>query len=343
MMKEFKGFTRGVNLGGWLSQCDHTEKRYKEFVVEKDIETIKGWGLDHVRVPVDYELVEDAEGNPKENGFSHIDDVISWCRKYDLNMILDLHRTFGYSFYDGDQEVGFFDNEGYQERFYRLWEKFAQRYGNLGDMIAFELLNEVTKKEYCEPWNKIAEECIRRIRKTAPSVKILVGGYYNNSVEAVKDLAMPYDENIVYNFHCYEPLIFTHQGAPWIPTMDTEYRVSVTDTYKVMAEGSHAMIEQVTTGFDDYPEDTILNEQYFEDIFAEAVKVADERGVALYCGEYGVINRATPEETVAWYRIIGNVFRKFNIGRAAWNYKEMDFGISDARLDGVREELIRNL
>lgn len=342
-MKEFKGFTRGVNLGGWLSQCDHTDERYNGFIVKKDIEMIKSWGLDHVRVPVDYELVEDQDGNPRDGGFSHIDDVISWCKTYGLNMILDLHRTFGYSFYDGDQENGFFDNEAYQERFYKLWEKFAERYGNLGDMIAFELLNEVTKKEYCDPWNRIAEECIRRIRKIAPTVKILVGGYYNNSVEAVKDLAMPYDENIVYNFHCYEPLIFTHQGAPWIPTMDTEFRVSVTDTYKVMAEGSRAMIEQVTTGFSDYPEDTVLNERYFEDIFAEAIAVADERGVALYCGEYGVIDRATPEEAVAWYKIIGNVFRKYNIGRAAWNYKEMDFGISDARMDGVREELIRNL
>ena len=61
-MREFKGYTRGVNLGGWLSQCDHTEKRYSEFVTEKDIENIKSWGVDHVRVPVDYELVEEADG-----------------------------------------------------------------------------------------------------------------------------------------------------------------------------------------------------------------------------------------------------------------------------------------
>ena len=342
-MREFKGYTRGVNLGGWLSQCDHTEKRYSEFVTEKDIENIKSWGVDHVRVPVDYELVEEADGTPKEGGFRYIDDVISWCRKNGLNMILDLHRTYGYSFYDGDGEVGFFESESYQERFYKLWEKFAEKYGKNDDMLAFELLNEVTKKEYCELWNNISNECIRRIRKIAPSIKILVGGYYNNSVEAVKDLAMPYDENIVYNFHCYEPLIFTHQGAPWIPTMDTSYRVSVKDTYKVMAEGSRKNIEQVSTGFDNYPEDTILSERYFEDIFAEAIKVAKERGVDLYCGEYGVIDRAAPQEALAWYKIIGNVFNKFNIGRAAWNYKEMDFGISDARLDGVRDELVKYL
>ena len=40
-------------------------------------------------------------------------------------------------------------------------------YGKDSDMLAFELLNEVTKKEYCEPWNNISNECIRRIRKIA--------------------------------------------------------------------------------------------------------------------------------------------------------------------------------
>ncbi|MCQ2504204.1 MAG: glycoside hydrolase family 5 protein [Saccharofermentans sp.] len=342
-MTDFTGFKHGVNLGGWLSQCDHTTKRYDEFVTRKDIEVIKGWGLDHVRVPVDYELVEENDGSYKEKGFVYIDNVISWCREYGLNMILDLHRTFGYSFYDGDNEHGFFDSEEYQERFYKLWEKFAERYGKNSDMLAFELLNEVTKKEYCDTWNDISYKCIEKIRKYAPDIKILVGGYYNNSVEAVKDIAMPYDENIVYNFHCYEPLIFTHQGAPWIPTMDTSYRISVKASYKEMDEGSRNNIEQVTTGFAGYSEDAVLDEQYFEDIFAEAIEVAKQRGVSLYCGEYGVIDRAAPEEALSWYKIIGNVFNKFDIGRAAWNYKEMDFGLSDKRMDDVREDLIKYL
>ena len=52
-MKCFEGYMHGVNLGGWLSQCDHTKERYETFITKKDIETIKDWGLDHIRVPVD--------------------------------------------------------------------------------------------------------------------------------------------------------------------------------------------------------------------------------------------------------------------------------------------------
>ena len=224
-MKKFKGYMHGINLGGWLSQCNHTKERYDNFITEDDFKVIKSWGLDHIRIPVDYELVEDEAGNYIEDGFAYIQRAIETCKKLGLNVVLDLHKTFGYSFDDGENESGFFDNVKYQDRFYKLWEQFAQRFGKNADMLAFELLNEVTKKEYCEKWNDISYECIRRIRKIAPKVKILVGGYYNNSIEALKDLAAPYDENIVYNFHCYEPLIFTHQGAHWIEKMNDDFRM----------------------------------------------------------------------------------------------------------------------
>ena len=342
-MKTWKGYQKGVNLGGWLSQCDDTEETYSTFVVEEDIKTIKGWGMDHVRLPFDYELIEDKDGNPVESGYGHIQDAIDWCGKYGLNLILDLHKTMGYSFDDAHGEAGFFESESLQNRFYTLWERVAERFGKYDERVAFELLNEVTDKSYCELWNTISYECIRRIRKIAPSIKILVGGYWNNSVDSVKDLAMPYDENIIYNFHCYEPLIFTHQGAPWIPTMDTSFRISIDEPYEKMGDASAKYLQQVTTGFAGFSQDDTLSSKYFEKIFAEALQVAQEREVALYCGEYGVIDRVAPEDAVKWYKMINEVFTRYGIGRSAWNYKVMDFGISDARMDDVRDELLKYL
>ena len=342
-MKEWKGYRKGVNLGGWLSQCIHTEEHYETFIREKDIEQISSWGMDHVRVPVDYDLVEDKDGVPREQGFEHIRDAVSWCRKYGLNMILDLHKTAGFSFDSGEMEAGFFESEAYQERFYRLWEKFAEYFGKETDMLAFELLNEVTDKAFCETWNRISGECIRRIRRIAPSAFILVGGYYNNSVEAVKDLAMPADDRIIYNFHCYEPLVFTHQGAHWVSSMDTSFRIPISASFGEMREAWNRMGISASAGLSDYPDSTELNSGYFEEMFAEAIRVAEERNVPLYCGEYGVIDRAAPEDILAWYRLIHKVFEAHGIGRAAWTYRAMDFGISDTRMDGVRSELVRNL
>ena len=310
-MEKLTGFNKGVNLGGWLSQCVHTKEHYDSFITRKDIENLSKWNVDHVRVPVDYNLVEDAEGNYLEEGFAYIQSAIDWCREYGLNMVLDLHKTFGYSFDEGENEVGFFDNEAYQERFYRLWDQFTTRFAKNDDMLAFELLNEVTAREYNEVWTKIALKAIELIRKQAPNIKILIGGYYNNSVVAVPDLPVIDDKNVIYNFHCYDPLNFTHQGASWLKDMPLDFRMKF--------------------------EDSGVSEEYFEELFAPALRTAEERGKILYCGEYGCIDKMEEKYAFQWYRCIHKIFKKYGIGSAAWSYKKMDFGLTD----DTRKEIVK--
>ena len=342
-MKKMTGYMHGINLGGWLSQCVHTKEHYDSFISESDIKTIKEWGLDHVRIPVDYDLIEEKDGSKKEAGYIYIQNAIDWCGKYGLNMILDLHKTYGFSFDPGEKETGFFDNPVNQERFYRLWEEFANRYEKYRDRISFELLNEVTDPSYSDVWNSIAAECIGRIRKIAPSVKILIGGYYNNSFHALKDLLPPADENIVYNFHCYEPLIFTHQGAYWIPTMDQTFRMPLHSTYGEYVRCHDEQIDRPDFDLKQYDPQAMFGKEYFENCLQEAAAVAEERGAALYCGEFGVIDRAAPEDILDWYKMICGCFDRYGIGRAAWSYRKMDFGIADERMDSIRSELLRVL
>ena len=313
-----KGFYKGVDLGGWFSQCDYSKDRLDNFVTEQDLATIASWGLDHVRIPVDYNVFENEDGTYKEDGFQRIDKVIEQCKKHDLRIVLDLHKTAGFSFDSyGENESGFFESEKLQERFYRLWEQFAERYDKFSDTVAFELLNEVTDKSFIDAWNRISNECIRRIRQYAPDSIILVGSYWNNSVTAVADLAKPYDDKVVYNFHCYDPLKFTHQGAYWTEAINKDERFTFDE--------SNITIE------------------YFEELFMPALEAAKLNNTSLYCGEYGVISCVSPEDTLKWYKCINTVFEKHGIARSAWNYKQMDFGISDSRLDDIRDELLKYL
>ena len=312
-----RGFYRGINLGGWLSQCDYSEDRLNNFITEPDFEKIASWGLDHVRIPVDYNVLENEDGGYSESGFARVEKALGFAKKYGLNAIIDLHKTAGFSFDKDEQESGFFDNEKFQERFYSLWEQLAKRFGKYSDYVAFELLNEVTEQRFSDAWNRISRECIKRIRTYAPDTLILLGSYWNNSPESVKDLEKPYDDKVIYNFHCYSPFEFTHQGAPWVDCIDHDARFHF--------------------------EDVENTPEYFEKLFAEAMETAKNNGTSLYCGEYGVIDRATPEDTLKWFKVINSVFEKHGIARAAWSYKEMDFGLSDNRMDGVREELVKYL
>lgn len=317
-MLKNKGFYKGVNFGGWLSQCDYSEDRLNNFITEADFARVSTWGIDHVRIPVDYNVFENDDGSYKESGFERLDRAFELCEKYNLNAVLDLHKTAGFSFDNyGENEAGFFDSEKLQERFYRLWEQFAKRYGKLDKRVAFELLNEVTDKEYIDTWNRVSNECIKRIRVLAPDTLILVGSYHNNSAHAVPDLAKPYDDNTIYNFHCYEPLIFTHQGAYWAGNINQSDRFTF--------------------------EECDITPEYFEKLFAPAIEAAKKNGTTLYCGEYGVIDIVPPADAVKWYKCINEVFEKHGISRSAWSYKEMDFGLSDERFDDLRDELIKYL
>ena len=343
-MKQFSGYMHGVNLGGWLSQCNYKKEHLDSFIVEDDIKTIAGWKLDHVRLPVDYNIFQNDDGTFVENGFAYIQNCIDWCKKYNLNMILDLHKTAGFSFDKDEKEIGFFDSADLQKMFYELWTEFAKRYSKYEDMLCFELLNEVTDKSYCQKWNAIAKECINRIRKVSPTVKILVGSYWNNSVSAIKDLDPPADKNIIYNFHCYEPFIFTHQGAGWLgPNMDRAFKMAFDSTYAQYTEWTIKYISEQNANFGGFEQDKTPDSSYFKTIFKDALEVAAERNVMLYCGEYGVIENASPEDTVKWYKAVSQVFNEYGIGRAAWSYKKMNFGLSDSRLDSCREELLKLL
>ncbi|MCM1023044.1 MAG: glycoside hydrolase family 5 protein [Prevotella sp.] len=316
-MKEFIGYRKGVNLGGWLSQCRHETAHYDSFIGKADIDKIASWGLDHVRLPIDYNLVEDSDGNVLEKGCGYIDNAITRCGEAGLNLVLDLHKTAGYSFDKGEKESGFFESEALRERFCRLWEKLAERYAVYGDRVAFELLNEVTDKKYSDIWNETVCACIKRIRAVAPEVTIIVGGYWNNSPDALPDIVKPYDDKVVLSFHCYDPLEFTHQGADWVDGTDVSSPKSF--------DGNE------------------INSEYFAGRFSKAIETAEKYGAALYCGEYGVIDKASPEDALDWYKVIHGAFERFGISRCAWNYRQKDFGLSDNWLEPVIGELVKYL
>lgn len=327
-MREFTGYKKGINFGGWISQCsEYTKEHYDSFITAEDFVNVKNLGYDHIRVPMDYILIETDDYEFVESGFAYIDFAIENCRKNGLNMVLDLHRTPGYSFDPGHKEAGLFESEELQERFYDIWKELAKRYGDNYDMLTFELLNEVTDQSYQPTWNKMIRHTIELIREVAPDIRIIVGGYNNNSVEAVRALDEPYDDKIVYTFHFYEPLIFTHQGAYWIETMDTEFRCPFEMTYGEYQEKSDKYLCQSFVDFNKYNQDAVLGEEFFEDLIMEAIKVSDERNVPLYCGEFGVIDRASKEEAEKWYDFFYKFMDKYQIASAIWTYRKMDFGL----------------
>ncbi len=340
-MREMKGFKKGINLGGWVSQCgegNYTKERFDTFITEQDIATIAGWGLDHVRMPIDFHLFQNEDGSFIESGFGYIDQCLAWCEKYHLNTVLDLHKTIGYIF-DDSAYCQFFYDKALQDNFVTVWEEFTRRYGQYSDRVAFELLNEITAPETAEIWNDIADRTIQAIRAINKDIRIIIGGIYNSSIEGLTRLRAPQDENIVFTFHCYSPLIFTHQSAYWVPKMPSDLQIAYPDSIPVLREKSRTYFgNDFDADFGDF--DEMIGPKFFERLFERAIRVAEQYNVPLYCGEYGVIDKATAQDTLRWYQDIHAAFEKYNIARAAWTYKEKDFGICAEHLIPIQKDLV---
>ncbi|MCR4752165.1 MAG: cellulase family glycosylhydrolase [Eubacterium sp.] len=342
----FEGFQKGVNLGGWISQFAAWDPvHFDTFITRDDIAHIASLGFDHVRVPVDYNVLEDEEGNTLEGGFRHLEECRQWCEEFGLHMLIDLHECYGYSFdplkKDMDRKRFFYD-EALQERFLDLWRKIALRFRDHAAQVAFEPLNEVVLMEVADAWNDLAGRYIGVMREIIPDCRLVIGGVCYNSVLTVPLLSLPVHEGIVYNFHCYEPMAFSHQGAYWIEDMPRDFRIGYPRTLKEYQEAGKdiAAFRGGAVWQEGIRE---IGEGFFEDIFAPAIEKAKKDGVPLYCGEYGVIDLAESADKLRWLQDIHAALNKFGIGRALWNYKEKDFGMQDERFDGIREQFIRIL
>lgn len=320
---------RGVNLGGWLSQYkifDH--HHFNTFIQEKDISRIASWGMDHVRLPVDYPVLEEAlpDNTYKVSGFEHLDRCLSWCQKYGLDLLIDLHKAPGYAFGQWEKASLFNDGE-HRQRFLQIWSGLAHHYRGIKN-IGFELLNEIRLPD-SSPWNQLVREAITVIHEIDPLRPIMVGGNHYNSPDQLQYLDDYEDERILYTFHYYFPMVVTHQRAYWVPPLENI-------TQAVAYPGPYPDID----AFGGEMVGKKMDRDFLKTFLQPAIDFMQSTGKQLYCGEFGVIDQAPMDTRIHWTRDIVSLFTELDIGWALWSYKAMDFGLVDLKGDLVDERLL---
>ena len=159
------------------------------------------------------------------------------------------------------------------------------------------------------------------------------------NAEQIPNLLPPSDRNIVYAFHCYDPIIFTHQTADWMKGMPGDFHISYPDTLDHYCRSSAAFSKEYTTSLLRQGV-TDVEASMFEARLSQALRMSEQYDVPLYCSSYGVINQADLDSTLRWYQTIHQVFEAHGIGRSAWNYKGLDFGLIDSHTLPIADKLI---
>jgi len=322
---------RGINMGGWLSQIDAIQekdpqkfpgidKHMETFISDADFANVKSWGFDHVRIPVDFYLFFDDDEKPIESRFVNLDRAAELSKANGLKMILDLHECPGHDFSEvtktPEQKLFAANDDTYIKKTEKIWAFLAERYGQNGHVL-FETLNEPVAPSP-EIWNNVKDRLCREIRKHAPKSTIITGSNMWNWPNMFSHLTPFDDDNVIYAVHFYEPLLFTHQKAPW---MVKSPEINIERTYP----GDYAEGFIRKYGFIQSPgkwdRERIAKE--FEPVNAFSSKY----NAAVICNEFGVYTPVELNAQLRWYDDLLSVLKEMNIGFSYWNYKNLDFGI----------------
>lgn len=322
----------GINLGSWISQYDRKAPEFDTRVRESDIARIAGWGMDHIRLPVDYDFFED-ETKPLEYAdtrLAYVDRCLEWAKKYRLNVVLDLHHAPGYSFMNVGRNR-LFSDPALQRRFIAIWSMFTDRYKAEGDWLWFELLNEVVEATPAD-WNTLISSAVEAIRGSDTERWIIVGGTRYNAITALADIAILSDPRIAYTFHYYNHILFTHQKAAW-NKLCADY-AKFTSGAQVSYPGEIPRLAEFVAAYPQYRTygqlaGRRIDTAWMRRDFQAAVDFLRDTSKPLYCGEYGAIRHALQECRQNWYTDFTALCREHRIGRAAWSYKDGSFGFVD--------------
>lgn len=319
---------RGVNLGGWFSQVDDLYAKDPErnpglhahlrsFLGAADFAQIRSWGFNHVRLPVDYyNVFERTSLAPDEVALGLLSAAIASATATGLGVILDLHRCPGHDFFAGTlREQPFFSDPACRRQALNVWSVLAERFG-ANPLVALEILNEPVASN-AAIWNAVKDEFCAHLRCLAPRSTIVVGSNRWNSASEFAALTPVDDDNILYSFHCYTPLLFTHQHAPWI-----DYAPIRTVRHWPADFGvDPGLPTRLHFEFGRWDRDQLRA------ALAAPIAFRAKHGVPVACNEFGVYAPAPLDDRLRYMNDLVGIFREADLGWSYWNYKNLDFGI----------------
>ena len=238
-------FIRGTNLGNWLNPegymfgfrrvnsahfidemfrqavgpaaTDIFWAKFKDnYVTEADIAFIASTGANTIRIPFHYKLFtnEDYMGlTANQDGFERIDQVVEWCRKYGLYVILDMHDAPGGQTGDNiDDSYGYpwlLVCEASQALYADIWQRIADHYKNEPVVLGYDLINEPIAPYFGDDMAMLNSKLkalyrlgFDAIREVDPNHIVMLGGaQWNGNFEPLDDCN--FDEQVMYTCHRY--------------------------------------------------------------------------------------------------------------------------------------------
>jgi len=322
---------RGINASEWFAQVydkrGYTKEHFQNWTNTEDIALIKSMGFDHVRLSVNPQPMM-ADHRPEEISaeyLGYLDSAVKMILDHGLAVVIDLHP-------ESDFKARLAKDDTFVQEFSDFWRALARHYSSWdADRVFFEILNEPELSDRFR-WYGVQAKLAAAIREGAPQQTIIATGARWSDDDELVFIEPLRDPDVIYNFHFYEPHIFTHQGATWGTyfwhwVKGLHYPSSPEAAAKTAAGVADAVDRLAVTRYGQDHWDAAR-------IDAEVSQVADwagKRGVSVVCNEFGVYRAyAEPHDREAWIHDVRAALEQHGMGWAMWDYSG-SFGLVSKR------------
>jgi endoglucanase len=317
----------GINASNWFAQVydkgGYTKEHFQSWTTLEDIALIKSMGFDHVRLSVNPQpmMIGPRAGEIPQEYLGYLDAAMKMILDQGLSVVVDLHP-------DSDFKARLMKDDSFVQEFADFWRVLARHYATWdAERVFFEILNEPEFGDRYR-WYGVQAKVATAIREGAPQHTIIAAGARWSDDDDLVFLEPLRDSNVIYNFHFYEPHIFTHQGATWSAyswqwVKGLHYPSSPESAAKVAAGMPDAV-------------DRLAVIRYGQDhwdaarIDAEVTQVAEwarQRGVPVVCNEFGVYRDfAEAQDREAWIHDVRTALERHGMGWTMWDYSG-SFGV----------------
>src|SRR5882672_1082493 len=317
----------GINLSEWFAQVwdkrGYTREHFETWTTAEDIALIKSMGFDHVRLSVNpqpmFTMNQPQKLPPEYLGY--LDTAVKMILDRGLVVVIDMHP-------ESDFKQRLTKDDSFVDQFADFWRAVAQHYSTWdADRVFFEILNEPEFSDRYR-WLGVQAKIAASIREGTPRHTIIAAGARWSDDDELLFQEPLRDPNVIYNFHFYEPHIFTHQGATWGAyywhwLKGLHYPSSPENAAQVAATVPEAVnrLYVIRYGQDHWDAARVEAE------INQAVDWARRRKVPLICNEFGVYRDfADAHDRATWINDVRTALERNGIGWTMWDYSG-SFGV----------------
>lgn len=192
----------GINLGNTLDAP--VEGEWAPAAERRFLEDFAEAGFGHVRVPVtwDKHVATTPPYTIDPVFLERVEQVVDWGLAQGLYVIINAHHE---SWLKED-----YSDEAKRTRFAAIWRQVATHMQQKPERLIFEILNEPVGMTAAEV-DELNRSMLTIVRESNPTRAVVISGNGFTPVDSLLAAAVPDDDNLIGNFHSYDPWPFAGQ------------------------------------------------------------------------------------------------------------------------------------